>query len=275
MSNVTDLAERVINAGLVPETLAAIDLLQSTDDAGRAAIAKAAGIMASRTVDPATGEITPTGIGQAEPATPKVLPRRNSISAEAIIPTEAREVLEGLRGQDDVTRWAIGDLSAALVEELRGTTRIVQVDTATGEVTERARNTAADIRAAVADLAGLQPSTVRQYEAAAELYQAGPRQRFANAGLTWTYFREAMSAKDALGALEWCLTSADDFGGKIAPVRALKAKIAAERPAGPPKDAYQLAGKAKDMLGEALDCENVPEKVRAKWQKALDALLDA
>lgn len=243
---------------------AAKRIINASDEEFDALMQKAS----SRTVDPATGEIT-------EPATPKVLPRRSSISAEAIIPTEAREVLEGLRGQDDVTRWAIGDLSAALVEELRGTTRIVQVDTATGEVTERARNTAADIRAAVADLAGLQPSTVRQYEAAAELYQAGPRQRFTNAGLTWTYFREAMSAKDALGALEWCLTSADDFGGKVAPVRALKAKIAAERPAGPPKDAYQLAGKAKDMLGEALDCENLPEKVRAKWQKALDALLDA
>ena len=68
MSNVTDLAERVINAGLVPETLAVIDLLQSTDDAGRAAIAKAAGVMAGRTVDPATGEVvTPVTTDKPEP----------------------------------------------------------------------------------------------------------------------------------------------------------------------------------------------------------------
>lgn len=57
MSNVTDLAERVIKADLIHETLEAIDLLQGTDDAGRAAIAKAAAVMAGRTVDPATGEI--------------------------------------------------------------------------------------------------------------------------------------------------------------------------------------------------------------------------
>ena len=106
MSNVTDLAERVINAGLVPETLAAIDLLQSTDDAGRAAIAKAARVMAGRTVDPATGEIT-------EPAT--------NVTADKPEPGQLPEaVLDSFRqfyGAGSKHQWEIGEVvDNALVE---------------------------------------------------------------------------------------------------------------------------------------------------------------
>lgn len=204
-------------------------------------------------------------------STTPVLRRTNPVSAEAIIPTQARELLESLRGKDDVTRWSIGDLTAALVAELAGTTRPVY-DPATGEAVGHVKNTKADVRAAVADLVGLGVDVVRQYEAAAEHYTSGARARFDM--LTWTHFRYALGADEPERWLAWCLESADDHGGKFAPPRVLKAAIDATRPT-PVIDPHKLVAQAAALIAQALDAPNVPLSKRAIWQIALDALKDA
>lgn len=111
MSNVTDLAERVIKAGLVDETRAVIDLLNSTDDAGRAAIAKAAEVMAGRTVDPPTGEITEAP--EAAPIMHVTTPKPEA----GQLPEALLDRFRQHYGEAGKHQWAIGrDVDDAIVE---------------------------------------------------------------------------------------------------------------------------------------------------------------
>lgn len=171
------------------------------------------------------------------------LPRSNSISAERILPTEALETLEALTHRGDLTRWGVGDLTLALLEELAG------------------HHPKADIRAAVADGAGLTLATVRQYEGVAEAFDQDVRRQYAV--LKYTHFRLVKAQADPLALLDWCVTSADNFGGKVAAPRVLAAHIEATRGKQPPapdeaaewrRDSQKYAKQAQRQAAPVAEC---------------------
>lgn len=149
--------------------------------------------------------------------------REDRVTAGDLIPTMLAYELVQLRGADDASAWRIGDIAAELVDEA-----------AAGE-----KKTA--IRLAVSDLAGVLPSTVRDYEASARFYPDTLRAQFAGV-LTYSHYRVARKAGQ-LGVaqywLEQAVLTADDYGGNPMPVRVLAAKMGNKKQALDPITAWR------------------------------------
>jgi hypothetical protein len=123
------------------------------------------------------------------------------------LPDQALNIIRQFRGFGDAEAWALGELSAALVDEL-------------GREHGRAA-----IRIAVADEWGGTASTVKDYELTARYYPPDKRD-FDN--LTWWHYRQARAAGDldtSLDYLRQAVESADQYGGRPMPVRVLAAKM--------------------------------------------------
>ena len=116
------------------------------------------------------------------------------------IPAEMEELILQVRGAGDLEFWTIGDVSRNLVDEL-------------GKYHGKAA-----IRIAVADLAGLKPSAVRDYEANARFYSPEIRKAFPL--FTRWHFRVAKAAgDDAHFLLENWYQSMEEFAGNPPPIR--------------------------------------------------------
>jgi hypothetical protein len=117
------------------------------------------------------------------------------------IPEEMEELILQVRGAGDIEFWTIGDACRELVDELGGK-----------------YFSKSAIRTAVADLAGLKPSAVRDYEANARFYSSETRKAFPL--FTRWHFRVAKAAgDDAHFLLESWYQSMDEFAGKPPPIR--------------------------------------------------------
>jgi hypothetical protein len=172
-------------------------------------------------------------------------------------PTLPDEVLQRLTALAEVansTDWAWGDLAVEIVDELAG-------QMAKGET-----------RRLIANASPFKVSTIRKREAVARFFDLATRDEFAV--LDYSHFELAMRQKDWRADLEFCVDSADDYGGRPMPFNAYAALVRERSGGKPPADPYEQADKAKALLGQALDAPNVPARVRASWQAALDALLE-
>ena len=122
------------------------------------------------------------------------------------LPTDAVEILRQLTGDSDRVQWAIGEVSAALVDELAGFY---------GK---------APVRQRIAIETGLAPETVRDREAMARFYPEHVRQAYPALG-----YHQLRACKGAGERWEeyasWAVESADQYGGRPAPVVAIRARI--------------------------------------------------
>lgn len=217
MTTLAEIAEAATIRGVVPGPLAQLAVESWAEETGQV-------------VDPATGEVTPRGapaapkeLGQAGASTtPKVLPGEQ-LSATEILGTQAQDELLNLRGAEDDTLWVVGDKALELCAELPGVREVAG---------RRVRVTKKMVRAAIADTVGCQPSTVRQRERVSEGYPPNVRAHYEP--LTYTHFREAMRASNCWVELQWCIDSADDYGGNPAPPRVLRKRIDAQLGKQPP-----------------------------------------
>ena len=126
------------------------------------------------------------------------------------IPAEMEELILQVRGAGDIEFWTIGDISRELVDELSQ------------------YHGKAAIRIAVADLAGLKPSAVRDYEANARFYTSETRKAFPL--FTRWHFRVAKAAgDDAHFLLESWYQSMHEFGGKPPPIRWCMAQMSEDK----------------------------------------------
>jgi len=125
------------------------------------------------------------------------------------LPDDAVETLRQLTGDSDRVQWAIGDVSLALVDELGG------------------MYGKAPVRMRIAAETGLAPETVRDREGMARFYPEHVRQTYQVLGY------HQMRACKAAGNewekyAEWAVQSGDEYGGRPAPVAAIRAKIKGE-----------------------------------------------
>lgn len=121
------------------------------------------------------------------------------------LPDAIRDRALALRGQQDTHQWAIGDFVAEIVDEL---TR---------------RSKTATVRALAQDI-GIGYSTARKYEDCARTFPPRVRVDYQEV-LTFDSFAAAMYAPDPLGVLRWAIESADEYGGRPAPVDVIRAKV--------------------------------------------------
>lgn len=117
-------------------------------------------------------------------------------AASTILPELVSARLEAAADTVSTLDWAIGDTVIELAAELAG------------------HYSKAEITMAVATRAQLQPSAVRAREAAARFWDEAARAEYD--GLTYSHFRLAMRQADPRADMDWCLSSADDFGGQPA-----------------------------------------------------------
>ena len=168
------------------------------------------------------------------------------IPASWLIPGEFYDELVQMRGAGDAPFWRIGDISAALVDEANGAEK---------------RDA---IRIAVADVVGVLPSTVRDYEACARYYPEGVRNAYPT--LTRWHFRIAKRAGNiamAMSYLNWAIESPDDYGGNPMPVRVLAAKMNGH------KSDTDWPGRVRSFLDRAYRAApEATERAVYEWQKA-------
>lgn len=111
------------------------------------------------------------------------------------------------RGAGDSANWQVGDLAIDVVDELKGKGA-----------------TQTEIRSALADELGLSRASVTKIERAARAFDEADRDEFSTT-LTFDYFLVALGAPAPRQALQWCVESGDDFGGKPAPLDRFRAHI--------------------------------------------------
>lgn len=129
---------------------------------------------------------------------------------EVKLPEAAIAILRQCNDDSDKAAWAIGDVSAALVDEL-------------GEEYGKMA-----VRYKIADESGLAPATVRDREEMARYWLPEERKRFEV--LSYSALRTCKGGnlgdkQKALYYAQWAVESADDFGGHPAPVRVIRAKV--------------------------------------------------
>lgn len=132
--------------------------------------------------------------------------------------------------------WAVSDATVALIAE------------------KYPAYSKAAIRAAVADKMHCTPSAVRAHEAVSRYWDDADREEYGPLG--YSHFRLAMSQPDPRADLQWCLESADGFGGKLASYTVYKAVVAARKNKPEPTFA-ELCARAAGAVTRARDaCSN-------------------
>ena len=132
----------------------------------------------------------------------------NAIQASQILPEEVIANLAAWAAQGDQSIWAIARTAQVLAEEL----------SVKREVLDQAIALACNWRA----------SRARDVRSVACFYPVGMEDEFLQ--LSFSHFRTAMSAGSLDSArkwIEWCLSSSDEYGGRVAPVDVLAAKMQA------------------------------------------------
>ena len=132
----------------------------------------------------------------------------NGIQASQILPEEVIANLAAWAAQGDQSTWAIARTAQVLAEEL----------SVKREVLDQAIALACNWRA----------SRARDVRSVACFYPVGMEDEFHQ--LSFSHFRAAMSAGTLDGArkwIKWCLSSSDEYGGRVAPVDVLAAKMQA------------------------------------------------
>ena len=135
-------------------------------------------------------------------------PTPHGIQASQILPEEVIANLAAWAAQGDQSIWAIARTAQVLAEEL----------SVKREVLDQAIALACNWRA----------SRARDVRSVACFYPVGMEDEFHQ--LSFSHFRAAMSAGTLDGArkwIEWCLSSSDEYGGRVAPVDVLAAKMQA------------------------------------------------
>ena len=120
-----------------------------------------------------------------------------------VLPAELQARALQLRGSGDAARWEMGDLVADVVTEFPNGTR-----------TQATK--------ALADLLGIGYSTARKYSRVAQVFDGAHRDEFA--ALTFDALYECAAHDDPHGLARWAVESADEWGGKPAPVDRIRAK---------------------------------------------------
>ena len=128
--------------------------------------------------------------------------------ASQVLPEEVIANLAAWAAQGDQSTWAIARTAQVLAEEL----------SVKREVLDQAIALACNWRA----------SRARDVRSVACFYPVGMEDEFLQ--LSFSHFRTAMSA-GTLGSarhwIEWCLSSGDEYGGRVAPVDVLAARMQA------------------------------------------------
>ena len=135
-------------------------------------------------------------------------PTPHGIQVSQVLPEEVIANLAAWAAQGDQSTWAIARTAQVLAEEL----------SVKREVLDQAIALACNWRA----------SRARDVRSVACFYPVGMEDEFYQ--LSFSHFRTAMSAGSLDSArkwIDWCLASADDFGGRVAPVDVLAAKMQA------------------------------------------------
>ena len=132
----------------------------------------------------------------------------NGIQASQVLPEEVIANLAAWAAQGDQSIWAIARTAQVLADEL----------SVKREVLDQAIALACNWRA----------SRARDVRSVACFYPVGMEDEFHQ--LSFSHFRAAMSAGTLDGArkwIEWCLSSSDEYGGRVAPVDVLAARMQA------------------------------------------------
>ena len=130
---------------------------------------------------------------------------------DVILPDELIERLQDNTRKEDDARWDDGDITADLVDEFGITF---------GKALVRKR---------IAIEAELGSSTIRQREEMSRFYSPDLREKFGGKGflgfdgLSWSQWRAIKPAGPSgwKALARWAIKSADDFGGRVAPVDAI------------------------------------------------------
>ncbi len=132
----------------------------------------------------------------------------NGIQASSILPEDVIASLAAWAAQGDRSTWAIARTAQALAAALSVKREILD--------------------AAVGQACGWRASRARDVRSVACFYPVGMEDEFSQ--LSFSHFRAAMSSGSldkARGWIEWCLSSADEYGGRVAPVDVLAARMQA------------------------------------------------
>ena len=178
----------------------------------------------------------------------------------AVLPDSVLDRFRQFRGDGDDSRFSLGDeIETAAVEFA-------------GKVTQRQLYKAAAIET------DLSIAEIRLLHETARATDDSLRAEFLEP-LTFQHFRVLRFLDDRAqrrGYLRWCVDSADDFGGRLAPAAVLARKVRRELGVEPPEPtAVELAERAAGLLRRALEIENTPERTRKKLQMALETLEQA
>ena len=135
-------------------------------------------------------------------------PTPHGIQASQILPEEVIANLAAWAAQGDQSTWAIARTAQVLAVELP--VKRALLDQAIGLACNWRASRARDVRSVAC------------------FYPVGMEDEFHQ--LSFSHFRAAMSAGTLDGArkwIEWCLSSSDEYGGRVAPVDVLAAKMQA------------------------------------------------
>ena len=123
-----------------------------------------------------------------------------------VLPEDVKSLLAALAYKGDTSLWAIGRMARDLAIELPISRNILDQ--------------------AVAQACGWKSSRARDVRSVATYYPNYNDNKYSV--LSFSHFRTAMSAgalDKSMKWLEWCVVSADDYGGLPAPVDTLAAKM--------------------------------------------------
>ena len=135
-------------------------------------------------------------------------PTPHGIQASQILPEEVIANLAAWAAQGDQSIWAIARTAQVLAVELP--VKRALLDQAIGLACNWRASRARDVRSVAC------------------FYPVGMEDEFLQ--LSFSHFRTAMSAGSLDSArkwIEWCLSSSDEYGGRVAPVDVLAAKMQA------------------------------------------------
>lgn len=121
------------------------------------------------------------------------------------LPEDAIALLRQFTDDSDRSQWGIGDVAAALVDELGG------------------QYGKARVRQRIAVESGLAPETVRDREGCARFYPERVRALYP---FTFHQFKAIKSARERWEEYaDWAVASMDEYGGRTPPVAVIRAKI--------------------------------------------------
>lgn len=174
---------------------------------------------------------------------------------DVILPDEACDELRYINDEEDKGRWRIGAISADLVDEFGN------------------KYGKQNIRKRVAIEAGMPVSTVRAREEMHRFFPPEVREEFGV--LTWSQLRACKPAGPVgwRRLAEWAVESADDFGGRPAPVEAIIAKRKSEEGLDQPSWVRQFLALWK--AAEKIRADNkTPPEVKEAAERFMESVGD-